>query len=158
MKEIERKFLVDPAKLPPADRIMHLKQAYLSADPARIVRIRIEDDHAVITFKGKMTGIARPEFEYTIPRRDAEEIMTLALYPPIEKIRHFIDADGLTWEVDEFLGENLGLWIAEIELEDENQPFIHPGWLGKEVTFDNRYYNNELSILPYSRWPQSEKS
>lgn len=152
MKEIERKFLVDPAKLPPDNRQMHLRQAYLSTDPARIVRIRIEDDRAIITIKGKLEGITRPEFEYAIPPDEAEEIMKLALYRPIDKIRHFIDTDGLTWEVDEFSGENQGLWLAEIELEDENQLFTRPAWLGREVTLDHRYYNNELSILPFTRW------
>lgn len=155
MKEIERKFLVDPLKLPPDSRQMHLKQAYLSTDPARIVRIRIEDDRAVITIKGKMEGITRSEFEYAIPPDEAEEMMKMAINSPIDKIRHFIETGGLTWEVDEFSGENQGLWIAEIELEDEHQPFSRPAWLGKEVTYDNRYYNNELSASPYCRWKDS---
>jgi adenylate cyclase len=153
MKEIERKFLVKNEFFPKNLEGLYLKQAYLSVDPARIVRVRIEGDKAWITIKGEMTGITRPEFEYPIPPGEAEYLMKLALFHPVEKIRRKLIAAGFLWEVDEFLGENKGLWIAEIELKHENQPFSRPVWLGEEVTYDGRYYNSELSKFPFTRWP-----
>jgi adenylate cyclase len=156
-KEIERKFLVNPEVFDAGGSRLMIKQGYLSVDPQRIVRIRREGEKAWITIKGKMEGITRPEFEYDVPVDDAEELLKLALFTPVEKIRHRIKVENSEWEVDEFLGENEGLWLAEIELDDENQPFSHPDWLGEEVTSDKRYYNNELSITPFSRWKTIEK-
>jgi adenylate cyclase len=156
MKEIERKFLVKPGILPKSGFPLTMKQGYISADPQRIVRIRKEGERAWITIKGKIEGITRPEFEYPIPPEDAEQLFRLVLFVPIEKIRYRIDVEGSHWEVDEFLGENQGLWLAEIELKDESQPFFHPDWLGEEVTYDSRYYNYELSRMPFSRWNTSK--
>jgi adenylate cyclase len=153
MKEIERKFLVHEVIFPKSTEGKLIKQAYLSVDPARIVRVRSEGDKAWITIKGEMTGITRQEFEYSIPPEDAAELMKLALFYPVEKIRRKLSVEGSLWEVDEFLGENSGLWMAEIELKDENQPFSRPGWIGKEVTYEDRYYNSELSKFPFTRWP-----
>jgi adenylate cyclase len=153
MKEIERKFLVNDEFFPKNLEGLYLKQGYLSVDPARIVRIRTEGENAWISIKGAMSGITRPEFEYPIPPGEAEEMMKLALFHPVEKIRRKLIVEGLLWEVDEFLGENRGLWIAEIELKHENQPFFRPVWLGKEVTFEDRFYNSELSKFPFTSWP-----
>ncbi len=153
MKEIERKFLVNEEFFPKDMEGTYLKQGYLSVDPARIVRIRTEGENAWITIKGAMTGITRTEFEYPISPADAEELMKLAVFHPVEKIRRKLVVDGFLWEVDEFLGENRGLWIAEIELKHENQPFSRPGWIGKEVTYEERYYNSELSKFPFTSWP-----
>lgn len=152
MQEIERKFLVKPEQFPGSDTKTIMKQGYLSVDPERVVRIRREGDQAWITIKGKMKGITRAEFEYFIPADDAEELLKLALFPPVEKIRHRLVVDGTHWEVDEFLGANSGLLMAEVELSDENQPFSHPDWLGEEVTHDRRYYNSQLAQHPYILW------
>jgi adenylate cyclase len=152
MKEIERKFLVNKEQFPGSDNKIILKQGYLSVDPERVVRIRREGDQARITIKGKIEGITRPEFEYPIPVGDSEAMLKLALFPPVEKIRHRLVTEGTHWEVDEFLGANAGLLMAEVELTDENQPFSHPAWLGEEVTHDRRYYNSQLSQHPYTLW------
>ncbi len=152
MKEIERKFLVKPELFPKSGSDIIIKQGYLSVDPDRVVRIRREGNKAWITIKGRVEGITRPEFEYRIPVADAEELFRLVLPHPIEKIRHRVVFEGIRWEVDEFLGNNKGLLLAEVELEKEDQPYSHPEWLGEEVTNDPRYYNARLSQKPYSDW------
>ncbi len=152
MKETERKFLVHKAHFPDHVPHTHIRQGYLSVDPGRIVRIRMDDAKAFLTIKGTMTGITRPEFEYSIPPADAEELMKLALHHPVEKIRYRLKVEDTHWEVDEFLGVNRGLWLAEVELETEDQPFSRPEWLGEEVTRDGRYYNAWLAEHPWSAW------
>ena len=152
MVEIERKYLVKHEFFSRPDVQTIMKQAYLSVDPSRIVRVRIEGDKAWLTVKGKLAGIARPEFEYTIPVGEAEQILRLALFGPVEKIRHRVVYEGTKWEVDEFLGANTGLWLAEVELLSENQKFPIPPWLGDEVTGESRYYNSSLSQHPYTLW------
>ena len=75
----------------------------------------------------------------------------------IEKLRHTFEYEGSVWEVDEFLGANRGLIVAEIELDAEDQAFSRPPWLGEEVSKVSRYLNVELSRLPYTAWNQEEK-
>jgi CYTH domain-containing protein len=152
LKEIERKFLVDQKLFPGSENRQIIRQGYLSLDPERIVRIRTEGEQAWITVKGKIEGFTRPEYEYRIPVSDAREMLGLSVYPPVEKIRHRIMYEGTLWEVDEFLGSNSGLFLAEVELDDEGQDFTAPAWIGKEVTDDRRYYNSYLSNHPYSGW------
>lgn len=152
MIEIERKFLVKTENFPRSGNKTILKQGYLSVDPERVVRVRIEGDLAWITIKGKMKGISRPEFEYKIPAEDAENLLLLSVNPPIEKIRHRIEFDEMLWEVDEFLAFNQGLIVAEIELEIETQEFLLPDWVGEEVTSDPRYFNSWLSVHPFTTW------
>lgn len=149
--EIERKFLVTGETWRSAPGT-HYTQGYLSRDPNRTVRVRIAGDHAWLTIKGRTTGATRAEFEYEIPMSDAHDLLRLCDHPIIDKIRHTITHDGHLWEVDEFLGENEGLIIAEIELDSENEPFTHPPWLGQEVTADPRYYNANLSQHPFTKW------
>jgi adenylate cyclase len=130
-----------------------MRQGYLTSDPVRTVRVRIEGERAVITIKSKSTGATRGEWEYEIPVPDAAELLErLCEQPLVEKIRHRIDYQGHTWEVDEFLGENAGLVVAEIELGSEDEAFDKPAWIGQEVTGDKRYYNSSLIRLPYSKW------
>lgn len=151
-KEIERKFLVTGDGWRQAKGVRY-RQGYLHTDQERSVRVRINDDKAYLTIKGTTVGATRLEFEYEIPGQDAQEILDeLCERPLIEKNRHKIEHGGLTWEVDEFLGENEGLIIAEIELESEDQAFEKPDWLGQEVTGDPRYFNVNLVENPYSRW------
>lgn len=152
MVEIEKKFLVKEDIFPRTNRAVIMKQGYLSVDEERVVRVRIEGDRAWLTIKGRMTGISRPEFEYEIPVADADQLLKLCLNSPIEKIRHRILENGILWEVDEFFGLNKGLILAEVELENEDQEIMLPGWIDKEVTHDHRYYNSWLSAKPYSLW------
>jgi CYTH domain-containing protein len=120
------------------------------------IRIRIAGGKAFLTIKGIKTGISRPEFEYEIPIADGEELIKLCDGPIIEKIRHVVMDKSFKWEVDEFLGENEGLVVAEIELKREDQSFERPAWLGKEVTEDPRYANASLVYNPYSTWRDQE--
>jgi CYTH domain-containing protein len=149
--EIERKFLVQGRPWGDADGTK-LTQGYLNPDKERTVRVRLAGDKAYLTIKGVTRGATRTEFEYEIPVADAEQLLKLSEGAVIEKRRHVIVHDGSKWEVDEFLGLNAGLVMAEIELQAEDQPFSRPSWLGKEVTDDSRYYNSSLSSHPYSTW------
>lgn len=150
--EIERKYLVDPAKWTPTGKGIRLVQAYLSLDPNPTVRIRIAGEKAFLTIKGRSESISRPEFEYEIPVRDAQELQKMAISNPVEKIRYKVMYQGFLWEVDVFSGKNSGLIMAEIELESENQEFPRPDWLLEEVSYDGRYYNSFLSGCPFSEW------
>ncbi len=151
--EIERKFL------PASDGWKRLasgaayRQGYLCADRERSVRIRTIGERGFLTVKGTSIGASRLEYEYEIPVDDANTLLnSLCQKPLIEKIRYKIEHAGFTWEVDEFLGENEGLIVAEIELESEDQRFERPDWIGKEVTGDPRYFNANLIKHPYSSW------
>jgi adenylate cyclase len=152
-KEIERKFLVVGDVWRSLGPGTLMQQGYLSTDLERVVRVRLEGDDASLTIKGQSVGATRGEWEYTIPKQDAEEMLTqLCLRPLIEKTRYRIIHEGMLWEVDEFLGDNEGLVVAEIELTSEDQSFAKPAWIGEEVTGDARYYNANLLMRPYSAW------
>ena len=151
--EIERKFLVRDDRWKVLGQGVLLRQGYLSSHPDRIVRVRIEGDAALLTIKGRSVGATRGEWEYPIPLADAEAFLdSLCERPIIEKYRSRIRFEGMVWEVDEFLGENAGLVVAEIELEREDQPFVKPDWIGEEVTQDARYFNANLLRHPYRAW------
>ncbi|MBB2488001.1 CYTH domain-containing protein [Mitsuaria sp. WAJ17] len=152
--EIERKFLVRGEGWRQGEG-RYLCQAYLSRDPARTVRVRIDGQQAFLTIKGLTAGATRAEFEYAIPVADAKALLALADGPCIEKFRHCLPAGGLIWEIDEFLGANAPLVVAEIELPSEDHPFDRPDWLGEEVTQDTRYFNSALAARPYSSWQAS---
>ncbi len=151
-KEIERKFLVtnDHWRSAPGKKY---RQGYLSRAEQRSVRVRTTPEKAFLTIKGMSTGITRLEFEYEIPMGEADELLDLmCLKPIIEKTRHRLEHDGMTWEIDEFHGDNDGLIVAEIELESEEQEFSRPDWVGEEVTGDSRYLNVNLIVNPYTSW------
>lgn len=151
--EIERKFLVaGDGWRQQATQQTRFSQGYLSRDPARTVRVRIAGEAAFLTIKGKTTGATRAEFEYAVPVADAQQLLALSDGPVVEKIRHLCPFAGMTWEVDEFLGANAGLVVAEIELASEHQAFERPAWLGDEVTGDGRYVNANLAVNPFSSW------
>lgn len=152
MVEIERKFLINPELWQPSVNGVKIKQGYLSAHPERVVRVRIAGEKAYLTIKGKPVGIVRAEYEYEIPKNDAEQLLKICLGFPVEKIRFKEKIGELVWEIDVFKGENQGLIMAEVELEDEIQNFDLPGWIGEEVSNDSRYYNAQLSKNPYSKW------
>lgn len=151
-KEIERKFLVvsDGYKSSPRK---YYKQGYLSVEPDKTVRIRVVGDKGFLTVKGRNNGISRAEYEYEIPAADANDMLdNLVKTGVIEKWRYVCAVDGKKWEVDEFLGDNAGLVVAEIELQSEDEPFTKPAWAGDEVSGDERYYNSSLSQNPYKNW------
>ncbi|MFC3115932.1 CYTH domain-containing protein [Cellvibrio fontiphilus] len=149
--EIERKFLVTGDAWRSASPT-YFSQGYLNSDKARTVRVRIAGTAAFLTVKGLSKGASRAEFEYPIPLADARQLLELCEQPLIEKYRHEIHYAGFLWEVDEFLGENHGLVVAEIELPTEYTEFAKPDWLGTEVTGDVRYFNSSLVQMPFSRW------
>ena len=152
--EIERKFLLkdDSWKKNLTGDHYTIVQAYLNKEGNNTVRVRIAEDSAFLTIKGRTQGITRQEFQYEIPPEEAAELLKLSQTPVIEKIRYEIEYAGMTWEIDEFLGANKGLYIAEIELESENQTFEKPEWLGQEVSGDKRYYNSYLADKPFLEW------
>ncbi len=151
--EIERKFLVQGELWKKGARGVLYRQGYLSTKKERTVRVRTIEDMAFLTVKGISTGICRLEFEYEIPLSDAEKMLDeLCQQPILEKYRYRIPYKGFTWEVDEFLGDNSGLVIAEIELDSEDQDFARPSWLGREVSGDPRYFNSALTRRPYRFW------
>ncbi len=152
-KEIERKFLVKSGEWKGNSRGTLFRQAYLSIDPERTVRVRLEGKEGKITVKGIKKDGAGDEYEYLIPGDDAAYIIDhLCIKPVVEKIRYKISYKGNVWEIDEFLGENLGLTLAEIELDSVDQKFDKPGWIGEDVTEDPRYKNASLVKNPYSKW------
>lgn len=151
--EIERKFLLSGDGWMQLSQPVLFKQGYLSSHKERVVRVRIEGTRAVLTIKGANQGAARGEWEYEIPVADAAELLDgLCEQPLIEKYRRRIPFAGNVWEVDEFLGANAGLVVAEIELQSEDQQFDKPDWVGEEVTNDLRYLNSNLIKKPYSTW------
>lgn len=151
--EIERKFLLrDDSWRAASDGGTVYRQAYLNSEPQRTVRVRIEGERAFITIKGKTAGISRAEFEYPIPLADAGQLLALCESAPLEKIRHRVRHQGHVWEIDEFLGVNAGLVVAETELASEQENFIMPAWAGEEVSGDARYYNSALSRRPFCQW------
>lgn len=152
--EIERKFLlINDEWRTCADQGTHFRQGYIVGAERASVRIRIEGDVANINIKSATLGIQRQEFEYPIPLSDAEELLdTLCEQPQIEKRRYHVTHGDHLWEIDLFAGDNEGLVVAEIELNDENEPFDLPPWVGKEVSDEPRYYNVCLVKHPFSEW------
>lgn len=154
--EIERKFLVSGDFKDSAYANQRITQGYLCSVPERTVRVRIKGNKAYLTIKGKSNdkGISRYEWEKEIPILEAEELLKLCEPGIIDKVRYYISNQDLIFEVDEFLGDNAGLIMAEIELPTETTSFVKPIWLGQEVTGDIRYYNSYLSNCPFSKWSE----
>lgn len=151
--EIERKFLVRPDRLPALVNGQRIVQGYIATADRTTVRVRLSDQQAWLTLKGRTTGISRAEFEYPIPAADARQMLDqLCGGGRVEKTRYCIDDDGLTWELDVFEGSNSGLIVAELELSSETQAFERPAWVGEEVSHDPRYTNLALMLHPYTLW------
>lgn len=150
--EIERKYLVDLNKwnMVYKPEGMLYRQGYLSNDPQKTVRIRAKNSKGYITIKGEVKGLSRPEFEYEIPLEDALNLLDHLASNELSKIRYKVTFEGKVWEVDEFLGNNSGLVVAEIELQSEDEPYLLPDWIGVEVTHDFRYYNSNLAMNPFN--------
>lgn len=150
--EIERKFLVKNDSWCTGSGTLY-RQGYLNRHPERTVRVRIAGEKAYLTIKGITKGATRKEFEYEIPIVEAEEMLNqLCEKPLIEKRRYQVIVEKKLFEVDEFLGDNRGLVVAEVELISEDEIIPQPDWLGDEVTSDPRYYNSNLSQHPYTEW------
>lgn len=151
--EIERKFLVRDDRWRPGASGVLYRQGYLTTDPERTVRVRLAAGTGYLTIKGRTTGASRAEFEYEIPAAEAVDMLDrLCLHPLIEKKRYRVSHEGHVWEVDEFLGENEGLTLAEIELTAPDERVALPPWAGAEVTEDPRYYNANLATHPFRCW------
>lgn len=164
--EIERKFLVTgDSWREAARRVVPMAQGYLN-DLAAVdsgamhasVRVRIAGDGAFLNLKSRELGHTRQEFDYPIPVEDARALLALCVGGVIDKRRHYVEHQGHTWEVDEFLGDNAGLVVAEIELGSADEAFARPPWLGVEATDAPRYYNLALASRPYSQWCEAERA
>lgn len=152
--EIERKFLIKGDYKDSVTKSDHIVQGYIATLGPKTVRIRIRGDKGYITIKGKSnaTGVSRFEWEKEIPLGDAVQLMDLCDGGVVEKVRHLVPFAGHTFEVDEFLGDNSGLTVAEVELRSEDEVFDRPSWLGEEVTQDRRYRNSNLLVHPFKDW------
>ena len=153
-KEIERKFLIDIEKwllVEKPDGQLY-RQGYLLTDPQKTIRVRLSETNGFLTIKGISIGATRAEYEYEIPIQDAKELLDNFSISELSKVRYKIIYNKKLWEVDEFLADNKGLIVAEIELKDENEHFDLPEWIDKEVTGEEKYYNSNLTINPYKNW------
>ncbi len=154
-QEIERKFLVeDDGYKQMASSFSRIAQGYICRASGRTVRVRIRGEQGFLTIKGPSVdgGLSRYEWEHEIPAREAEELMQLCDGGIIDKIRYLVPVGDHTFEVDEFMGDNEGLVIAEVELESVDEAFDRPSFLGQEVTGDRRYYNSCLTAHPFKEW------
>ena len=153
--EIERKFLVrSEAYKVQASTQTTMAQGFLNTHPERTVRVRIVGDKGFLTVKGasNASGVSRFEWEHQIPHGEAVNLIDLCEGSIVQKIRYRVNFQGHIFEVDEFLGENVGLTVAELELEHEDQRYGRPSWLGKEITGQTKYYNSQLALKPFSLW------
>lgn len=164
--EIERKFLVTgDGWRAAAHKVVPMAQGYLNDLKAMdtgamkaSVRVRIQGDEAYLNLKSRELGHTRQEFDYAIPVDDARGLLALSVGGLVDKRRHYVTVDGHLWEVDEFLGENAGLVVAEIELRSADEAFTKPEWAGAEVTDSPRYYNLALATRPYRQWTAAEQT
>lgn len=164
--EIERKFLVTgDGWRAAAHEVVPMAQGYLNNAAAldsgamrASIRIRIGGDSAWLNIKSCEMGHTRQEFDYPIPVADARALLALGVGGLVDKRRHYVRCEGHLWEVDEFLGDNAGLVVAEIELGAADEAFARPTWLGAEVTDEPRYYNLALATRPYTQWSQGERT
>lgn len=156
-REIERKFLVVNDKW--CDHVSssdYFRQGYLTNTTRCSIRVRVSDDKGYLNLKSATLDIQRTEYEYEIPRHEAQEMLDhFCEDPPIEKTRYYVPHDKHLWEIDVFDGANAGLIVAEIELDDIDESFAKPEWAGQEVSDDSRYYNVCLVKHPFNEWDKS---
>lgn len=164
--EIEYKFLVkDDSWRNLAYKVVPMSQGYINDQAAldsgaqrASVRVRIAGEEAFLNLKSRDLGPTRQEFDYPIPLGDARALLALCVGGTIEKRRHYVNHAGHIWEIDEFLGDNTGLVVAEIELTAAGEDFEKPAWAGADVTELLRYYNLALAARPYSQWSETERA
>jgi adenylate cyclase len=145
--EIERKFVVvsDAWRLVAAAGVA-MRQGYLARTRRGTMRVRLAAGSGAITVKSRRRGIAREEFTYPVPAIEAEYMLArLCVGPVIEKVRHLVRHEDMTWQVDVYAGAAAGLVVAEIELQRPDQEFERPAWVGAEVTHDLRYRNSTIA-------------
>jgi CYTH domain-containing protein len=151
--EIERKFIVNVDLLPKDLDGVAIRQGYIFSDEQKTIRVRVMGHKAFITIKGKDLNGTRPEFEYNIPFEDGVELFeSFTEYGKISKIRYHLLHGRHLWEIDQFLDDNLGLWMAEIELQHAEEEIIIPPWVAKEVTGNPMYLNAYLATHPFTSW------
>ncbi len=152
--EIERKFLVNHVRWEELEKPLgeFYRQGYLLTDPQKTIRIRQTSDKGFLTIKGISVGAARAEYEYEIPCDEAKELLDQFSVAELSKVRYKIPIGNHIWEVDVFSGKNIGLIVAEIELKSEDETLNIPDWIDREVTGEEKYYNSNLVIKPYSDW------
>ena len=157
--EIERKFLVkSTAFKAEAFKQTKIVQGFLTTNKKRTVRVRLKGELGFLTIKGvsSKNGLSRFEWEKEISKTEAEDLLELCKKGVIDKIRYEVKVNNHIFEVDEFHGENEGLIIAEVELQEEEEAFAKPDWLGKEVTGKIKYYNSQLSKKPFTTWKKNK--
>ncbi|WP_329743521.1 CYTH domain-containing protein [Dyella sp. A6] len=163
--EIERKFLLaGDGWRPGVERSERIAQGYLVGAQAirdgsarASVRVRRSGERAWLNIKAAQLGVARAEYEVPLPPGEADELLSTLCDGVLEKIRHYVTVDGMLFEIDEFLGANAGLLVAEIELPAVDAAFPRPAWLGREVSALGRYYNVNLIAHPYAQWSAAER-
>ena len=155
--EIERKFLLaNDAWRREVTRTRVMRQGYLGTPGGRAsIRVRLDENEARLNIKAAVVGSSRAEYDYDMPPAEAQEILDTLCVGRVDKTRHYVERDGVTWEIDEFHGDNDGLIVAEIELDEIQQQFVHPQWLGREVTDEQRYYNHSLAMKPFRSWDRN---
>ena len=155
--EIERKYLVKTLDFLGDCKGKRLSQGYVYESEVCLARIRLSNENAWFTLKGKTSGLERDEFEYQIPLEDARQILKkFCKVRIVYKTRYEYVYDDICWDIDVFHGENEGLCLAEVELERADQTFIIPTWLDKEVSYDARYFSSQLARNPYKNWSERE--
>ena len=158
-REIERRFLLkSDAWRSHVRQSRQMSQGYLASGGNVSVRVRVASDEAWLNIKAGGFVASRQEYEYPLPLDEARELLALAEGPLVEKTRHYVEQGAITWEIDEFHGDNSGLVVAELELDSEDADFARPPWLGIEVTELRRYYNVCLVKHPYRAWNEAERN
>jgi adenylate cyclase len=163
--EIERKFLLASEDWRPlVGRSERMAQGYLisgaavaSGQAKSSVRLRVSGEQAWLNIKSATLGIERQEYEYPVPVADARKMLDDLADGLVEKIRHHVMLDGAHFEIDEFLGDNAGLIVAEVELPSADAAYPKPEWLGAEVSHAVRYYNVNLIDHPFKDWSATER-
>jgi adenylate cyclase len=156
-QEIERKFLLSGDSWRSGPPGLLCRQGYLISGDKYLVRVRVPGNQGFLAIKGRAKGLARPEYEYEIPVAEARELLDNLCGNKVEKYRYIRKYKGKTWEIDEFIGANKGLMVAELELSLEGETVAVPAWVGAEITHDRRYSNFSLAKRPYRRWPKIKK-
>ncbi|WP_410218023.1 CYTH domain-containing protein [Paracoccus sp. (in: a-proteobacteria)] len=147
--EIERKFLVlCDAWRDQTIACHHIRDHLIARFESGKARIRICDDTATLTLKGNRKGVSRSEFHVSLSHAEAAAMIDeFAGTPAIEKRRYDVPFQGLTWQVDEYLGRLSGLVTSDVELPSENHCFTCPTWAGSDITHDTRYSSGTLARL-----------
>ena len=153
MQEIERKYLTaDESWRGEVVRSLRIAQGYLCSRRVT-ARVRICDDKGMLTFKSKSHdgGLSRFEWEREVPLGVVERLLARC-EGVVDKVRHIVEYEGHTFEVDEFKGDNEGLIVAEVELSSADEAVVLPPWIGDEVTGERCFYNSFLIKHPFKSW------